>query len=869
MVRASTILSQGDTLGGFRIVRVIGFGGMAVVYRAEQLSLGRMVALKVLSPQLSGDADFRERFRREGRHVAALDHPNIVPIYDSGESDGRLYLAMRLIEGTTLGERMQTRGLSAEDTIDILRPIARALDVAHDARLVHRDVKPQNILLTTDGHPYLADFGVAKGPQTQGLTATGGFVGSLNYAAPEQILGRPTTAAGDVYALTAVLYQCLTGQVPYPRETDAGVIHAHLNDPPPALAGGDPVECALSDVIACGMAKDPSDRYARAGTLMDVATATLDELPPPRRHGIPAFQTGARDAGGAETQGPPGTNPGAQPAANLEIPPPAANAEVAPSAEPVNEQTEVLHGDGQLVGRDRPDSTTADRRRAPAATDSTESPRPMRRRWLLAGIALATIAAAVTAAAALSGSSGPSVRTATSGLLSLTYPTPWKSAATTVAADTRLLASPIALQNRGATLAAGRLIESASVPGGVPPQLAALLHAPRARGSSRVGGFTAEQYDWGSATGAETIALVLPTRAADLAIVCQGSAGAIASCLTVAETLKVEGTTIVPPGPNVAMGHALIRDLMPVSVGRTSLNGLTNPDLTARAATAQHVELLEIMAASTLAALNVPARNAGATSAITTALRDDARAWGQLASAARTGHRAAYLRASSTIATTAQDLKAAAQALRTQGFSVPAISTPTLPGLPVDLGRALVRDLTPVSVARTSLAGLTAADLAARAATARHVELLDTAAASALAALRVPVRNRHTVAAMAAALRTDARAWGQLASAATTDQRAAYLHANGAITAAGQYIQAASQALHAQGFSLPALTIATLPGLPPGPVTTTVTPGGTTSSGIQAGSTSGSGSGGNGSIPGGSGSTQHPCPPAACYLSPG
>jgi serine/threonine protein kinase len=250
VARAATILSPGETLGGFRIVDVIGFGGMAVVYRAEQVSLGRPVALKVLSPQLSSDEAFRERFRREGKHAAALDHPNIVAVYDSGESEGRLYLAMRLVEGTTLGERMHERGLSAQDTIDILRQIARALDVAHDARLVHRDVKPQNILLAEDGHPYLADFGVAKGPQTHGLTATGGFVGSLNYAAPEQILGHPATAAGDVYALTAVLYQCLTGQVPYPRETDAGVMHAHLNEPPPRLLGADPIEAKVSQVIA-------------------------------------------------------------------------------------------------------------------------------------------------------------------------------------------------------------------------------------------------------------------------------------------------------------------------------------------------------------------------------------------------------------------------------------------------------------------------------------------------------------------------------------------------------------------------------------------------------------------------------------------
>ena len=274
-------------MGGFQIVDVIGVGAMAVVYRAEQLSLGRQVALKVLSLQLSSDEEFRERFRREGNNVAALDHPNIVSVYDSGEVDGRLYLAMRLVEGSTLAERMHDEGLSARKTLEILRPIADALDVAHGARIVHRDVKPHNILLGPNDHPYLADFGIAKGPETRGLTATGGFLGSVNYAAPEQILGEPVTAASDVYALTAVFYQCLTGEVPYPRDTDAAVIHAHLTDAPPALLGTGVVESALSNLIARGMAKGPAERFEKAGELLSAAADTLEQLPPPRLLAIP------------------------------------------------------------------------------------------------------------------------------------------------------------------------------------------------------------------------------------------------------------------------------------------------------------------------------------------------------------------------------------------------------------------------------------------------------------------------------------------------------------------------------------------------------------------------------------------------------
>src|SRR6185312_6453669 len=157
--------------------------------------------------RLTSDLVFRERFRREGTHAAALEHPNIIPVYDSGEQDGQLYLAMRLVEGTNLAELIQTRGLTADQTIEVLRPIASALDTAHAAGLVHRDVKPQNVLITSHGHPYLADFGVAKGSNTYGLTATGGFIGSVNYASPEQIKGFTLTDASDVYALTAVLFQ--------------------------------------------------------------------------------------------------------------------------------------------------------------------------------------------------------------------------------------------------------------------------------------------------------------------------------------------------------------------------------------------------------------------------------------------------------------------------------------------------------------------------------------------------------------------------------------------------------------------------------------------------------------------------------------
>jgi serine/threonine protein kinase len=289
----ASILRPGDVIRGFRVDELIGVGGTAVVYRAEQLSLGRPVALKVLSDRLASDDAFRERFRREGKHLAALEHPNIVPVHDSGESDGLLYLAMRLVDGTNLAEMIRGRRLTADRIVEILKPIAGALDAAHADGLIHRDVKPQNILVTERGHPYLADFGVAKGSNTFGLTATGGFVGSVNYASPEQIYGSTLTAASDIYALAAVLYHCLTGQAPYIRESDAAIMHAQLHDPPPVLPDGDGDELNLA--ITRGMAKLPEARHHDAQELLAAVTRAVSRLSLTRRDAIPAFPPGEID----------------------------------------------------------------------------------------------------------------------------------------------------------------------------------------------------------------------------------------------------------------------------------------------------------------------------------------------------------------------------------------------------------------------------------------------------------------------------------------------------------------------------------------------------------------------------------------------
>jgi predicted Ser/Thr protein kinase len=263
----------GTDVAGFRIESVLGRGGMSVVYVAEQMRLGRKVALKVLTTELAWDELFRERFVRESHIAATIDHPNIIPIYDAGEADGLLYIAMRFVQGPDLKEILKRGDLGVGRTIFLIEQLASALDAAHAHALVHRDVKPGNILLeeSTD-HAYLTDFGVAKQTTARGLTSTGHFLGTVEYAAPEQIEGGPVDARTDVYALGCVLYECLTGLPPFSHGTEHAVLHAHLVDPPPSVSRVRPeLPQAFDGVIATAMAKVAADRFASCGELAHAA----------------------------------------------------------------------------------------------------------------------------------------------------------------------------------------------------------------------------------------------------------------------------------------------------------------------------------------------------------------------------------------------------------------------------------------------------------------------------------------------------------------------------------------------------------------------------------------------------------------------
>jgi serine/threonine-protein kinase len=247
---------------------------MSVVYRATQMSLNRVVALKVLAKDMSEEPGFSRRFEREGQVQAALQSEHTVTVYEAGASEHGLFLAMQLVEGPNLKHLIQDGGLTPRRSVRILSQIAKALDEAHAANLIHRDVKPQNVLIGSGDHAYLADFGLIKAPSDDPLTQTGQFIGTIDYVSPEQVQGEPATAASDTYALAGVLFECLTGQVPFAHPNDAATLFAHVTAPPPRVTELRPdLPDALDQVIATGMAKDPAVRPSATELMRSAARA--------------------------------------------------------------------------------------------------------------------------------------------------------------------------------------------------------------------------------------------------------------------------------------------------------------------------------------------------------------------------------------------------------------------------------------------------------------------------------------------------------------------------------------------------------------------------------------------------------------------
>jgi serine/threonine-protein kinase len=303
-------LKVGEEFAGHRIEREIGRGGMGVVYLAEHLRLERKVAIKVLNPDFARDDVFLRRFIRESRLAAELYHENIVQVFDAGEVDGVAYISMRFVEGTDLAALLRSDGtLTHRETVAIARQVGSALDFAHERGLVHRDVKPANILLESaraDGErrAFLSDFGVTKRVSGDGMTASGQFVGTIDYTAPEQIRGADLDGRTDQYSLACVLFQCLVGGVPFPRDADVPKMFAHVQDPPPSIAErGLAAGPAVDEVIRRAMAKRPTDRF---DTCVEFVDAAADALDVPRTPGASVTRMETRPPITAPMPAPPG-----------------------------------------------------------------------------------------------------------------------------------------------------------------------------------------------------------------------------------------------------------------------------------------------------------------------------------------------------------------------------------------------------------------------------------------------------------------------------------------------------------------------------------------------------------------------------------
>ena len=320
-------MDEGTPFGRYRLVSLLGRGGMGEVWRAFDTETNREVAIKVLPAQLADDPQFEHRFRREALAAACLTEPHVIPIHNFGEIDGRLFVDMRLISGRDLQSVLHDGPLDPQRAIKIVDQIASALQAAHDVGLVHRDVKPANILITGDDFAYLIDFGIARTAADTGVTATGAAVGTWAYMSPERLKAGQIDPRSDVYALACVLYECLTAQRPYPGDSFEQLATAHLFTPPPrpsfSVKG---VPQRLDDVIATGMAKDPEDRFATTRELARAAdeamrgnaSAAPPPPPPPPAHEQPQPASQPQLPAYAPPPGPPPQTPPPYPA----MPPP-------------------------------------------------------------------------------------------------------------------------------------------------------------------------------------------------------------------------------------------------------------------------------------------------------------------------------------------------------------------------------------------------------------------------------------------------------------------------------------------------------------------------------------------------------------------
>jgi hypothetical protein len=620
------MLQTGATIAGYRIEGVLGSGGMGVVYEATQLSLDRTVALKVLAPQAGADPAFRERFRREAMLQAALDHPHIVTVHEAGESDEGLFIATRLVRGQNL-KQLSGDGLAPARALAILQQVASALDAAHAAGLVHRDVKPQNVLVDDRDYAYLADFGLIKDAREPGLTQTGEYVGTLDYVSPEQIRGEPMTAASDLYAFAAVLYECLSGEVPYPRDTEAALLYAHLSEEPPRLTERRAeLPPALDAVVTRGLAKDPGDRFATAAELVHAARSALSRADEDVTQAPVAADGGARASG------------------------------------------ETIVDRGVL-------------RRTPVV--AVEEERRLSRE-LIAGVAVGALA--LLLGGFLLGrlahgepAAGPT-GVAIAGPIALSFPTDDWQATQPLEIAGLALTGPVGLTsvkgNDPGSLVAGigRQARGARL---LPPAFVQLLQRTPHREAVRLGplaGFRYRDLRHRRVPGSLTVYAV-PTTAGVATIACvapQADAEVLARCESVVSTLDLRGAEALPLGPNqryaAAVNTALTSLVTQRGEGRRALREAKTPAAQARAAE-------QLAAAYRAAVAGLGGASPGPIEepyhrSIVAALGRAAEGYSALAAAARDRQRLAYDRSAALVERAEDSLDRAVRALERIGYNV-------------------------------------------------------------------------------------------------------------------------------------------------------------------------------------------------------
>ena len=616
------MLKVGSSVAGFEVVEVLGGAtGMGVVYEASDRDADRHVALKVFPEELSDRPGFRKRFRDEVSRQAAVDHPRVVPIYQAGNSDQGLYLAMRLVRGPNLKELIPSRGLPAERVLAMLAPIADALDAVHEEGLLHHDVKPEKILVDA-GDPdrtFLGGLGIGHQPVGIGGPVAARRAGALHYLSPEEIGGATPSSASEVYAFGAVLFEALTGAPPFRGRSEGAVLDAHLNVPPPrASERRAELPRALDEVLQRALAKEPAQRHRSAGALIAAARAVLGDVESPPRE-------------------PAQTDP-------------------------------------------RPERTGRERTRTAARRSRRRLPARAPALALLALTAIAMLAGWLLSGRAGPGGDGEAVAKARAGALALAVPAGWVALERAPILPRLGLRDPIAIAPRGGDGRSGLVAGAVEEQGAVPASFLARLRLPAAPEETvRLGAGDAYRYQRLRPPGydRELTLYMLPTTGAVATIACFAppgdTAAFMAGCEQAAKTLELDGVRAAPLGTSEAYSGALDEAMRRLNARRDALRGRL---AAARTADGQGAVCAELASAYETAVDALVSRSLGgperqANSGVVALLERTSDAYGRMASAAVVGDRGEFTRIGREVERLEASTRTEIEGLRARGYSLP------------------------------------------------------------------------------------------------------------------------------------------------------------------------------------------------------